>query len=46
MVNSEFTKYVPENMFQKYSGKSNLKIIFKRGKMLFSENDEVKESIC
>jgi len=34
-------------MFRKYSGKSNLEIIFKRDKIVLFENDEeVQEEIC
>ena len=45
MINPEFIKYVMEIMFQKYS-ESNSEVIFKMGKMVFSENDEVQKVIC
>jgi len=33
-------------MFQKYFRKNNPKVIFKWGKIVFSENDGVQEEIC
>jgi len=38
MINPKFMKCVMENMFQKYSGKNNLEVIFNKDKMVFSEN--------
>jgi len=41
LVNPELIRYVT-----KISYKSNLEIIFKRGKIVFFENDGVQEDIC
>jgi len=46
LINLELIKCVSENMFQKYFGKNNLKVILKSGKTVFSKNDGVQEEIC
>jgi len=46
LINPELIRCVPKNMFQKYFGKRNLEIIFKRGKTVFLKNDGMQEKNC
>jgi len=45
MINPKFIKCVTEHIL-KYSKKSNSEVIFKKGKMIFSQNDKGAVAIC